>query len=93
MAGITITYLPNGRLKCDTTGFNPNYNGICPYISTLRFRLRTDNKTIDAIYEDSTTLSICAHTDAPIVGVLPVEFIDDVEMTSQTQLYEALIIL
>jgi len=93
MAGITVTLLANGRLDADLTNNAPDFTGICPYLNTLRFRKRIDGKTIDIVYDDNTQLTVCAHTDAPITGVLPVEFLNDVEMTSQTQLYDALKIL
>lgn len=93
MAGITVTLLANGRLDTDLTGYSPNFTGICPYLNTVRLRKRIDGKTIDIIYDDNTQLTVCAHTDAPIAGVLPIEILNGVEMTSQTILYDALKVL
>ncbi len=93
MAGITVTLLANGRLDADLTGYAPNFTGICPYVNTIRLRKRIDGLTIDIVYDDNTQLTVCAHTDAPIAGVLLVEFLNGVEMTSQTMLYDALKIL
>ena len=93
MAGVTVNKLANGRFDVNCTGFSPEFTGICPYVSTLRFRKRVDGKSIDVVYDDETVLTICAHTDGPLVGVLPVEFLDGVEMTTQTILYNALKIL
>lgn len=93
MAGITVTLLANGRLDANTTGYSDQFTEICPYVSTLRFNKRADGKSITVVYDDNTQLTVCAHTDAPITGVLPIEFLNGVEMTSQTMLYDALKIL
>jgi len=88
--GATIELLGNGMLDIDLAGFSPNVDAMCGYKQSIKYNKRTGGAVVQGIIDQDHQLEMCAYTDAPIAGVVPIYTINGVEITTQTLLYNTL---